>query len=78
MSKKCSFCGVEETNENPTIAGAGVYICKNCTVSAYQIFKRKGFIADEADISEDIIDDEQKPLPTPKELKHALDEYVIG
>lgn len=78
MSKKCSFCGVEETNENPTIAGAGVYICKNCTVSAYQIFKRKGFITDETDISEEVIDDEQKPLPTPKELKNALDEYVIG
>ena len=81
MSKKCSFCGVEETNENPTIAGAGVYICKNCTVSAYQIFKRKGFIADEADIDAmdaESIDNEQKPLPTPKELKHALDEYVIG
>ena len=81
MSKKCSFCGVEETNENPTIAGAGVYICKNCTVSAYQIFKRKGFITDEADIDAmdaESIDNEQKPLPTPKELKHALDEYVIG
>lgn len=78
MNKKCSFCGVEETNENPTIAGAGVYICKNCTVSAYQIFKRKGFITDEIEISEKAMDDEQKQLPTPKELKNALDEYVIG
>ena len=78
MNKKCSFCGVEETNENPTIAGAGVYICKNCTVSAYQIFKRKGFITDEIEINEKTMDEEQKQLPTPKELKNALDEYVIG
>lgn len=69
---------MEETDENPTIAGAGVYICKNCTVSAYHIFKRKGFIADEADMSEDIIETDEVTLPTPKELKKALDEYVIG
>lgn len=77
MNKKCNFCGVEETSENPTIAGAGVYICKNCTVSAYQVLKRKGFITDETEMSEETIDTEHH-LPTPKELKSALDEYVIG
>ncbi|ADV46472.1 ATP-dependent Clp protease ATP-binding subunit ClpX [Nitratifractor salsuginis] len=69
--KKCSFCGSLEREENPLIAGNNAYICSNCVISAYKIL-----FGDE---------EEQQParefnpkLLTPKELKHFLDEYVIG
>ena len=73
MVRKCSFCGVFESDENPLIAGNGVYICKNCVISAYKIL-----FAEED--KENIKDSEEidKELPTPKELKAILDEYVIG
>ncbi len=74
MLKKCSFCGAYESIENPLLADPEnrVFICKNCIVSAYKIL-----FGDEV---------EEKPkeelkidkLPTPKELKAILDEYVIG
>jgi ATP-dependent Clp protease ATP-binding subunit ClpX len=70
-TKKCSFCGSLEREENPLIAGNNAYICSNCVISAYKI----------------LFGDEEKQQPakefnpkllTPKELKHFLDEYVIG
>lgn len=72
MLKKCSFCGSFESRDNPLIAGPNndVFICKNCIVSAYKIL-----FGDVEEESEDIALDY---LPTPKELKAILDEYVIG
>ncbi|WP_200763728.1 ATP-dependent Clp protease ATP-binding subunit ClpX [Nitrosophilus alvini] len=70
MNRRCSFCNSVETEENPLIAGNGVYICKNCVISAYKIL-----FGDEEEIEEEVLD---KTLMTPKELKTALDEYVIG
>ncbi len=73
MLKKCSFCGSFESRDNPLIAGhedTNAYICKNCIVSAYKIL----FGDEEKEQSEMKLD----YLPTPKELKAILDEYVIG
>ncbi len=74
MLKKCSFCGNFESRDNPLIAGqnSSVYICKNCIVSAYKILF--------GDVDEQKGEDEitLEYLPTPKELKAILDEYVIG
>ncbi len=73
MLKKCSFCGTFESRDNPLIAGpegSDVYICKNCVETAYHIIH-----GDSAEEGEDIKLDY---LPTPKELKAILDEYVIG
>ncbi|BCD68454.1 ATP-dependent Clp protease ATP-binding subunit ClpX [Nitratiruptor sp. YY09-18] len=75
MLRKCSFCGSFESRENPLIAGpenADVYICKNCIESAYKILF--------GDVEEEGSADDLKLdyLPTPKELKAILDEYVIG
>ncbi len=72
MLKKCNFCGSFESRDNPLIAGldSSVYICKNCIVSAYKIL----FGDEEKEESELTLD----YLPTPKELKAILDEYVIG
>ncbi|SMC09220.1 ATP-dependent Clp protease ATP-binding subunit ClpX [Nitratiruptor tergarcus DSM 16512] len=74
MLKKCSFCGSFESRDNPLIAGqekSDVYICKNCIVSAYKIL-----FGDIKEQSEEEI--KLDYLPTPKELKAILDEYVIG
>ncbi len=71
MLRKCNFCGSYESEENPLIAGDGVYICKNCVISAYQIL----FGEEEEEESSENFDVE---LFSPKELKAILDEYVIG
>ena len=71
MNKRnCSFCGAQESMENPLLAGKGVYICKNCVVSAHKILF--GEIEEEDRVQAD------HTLMTPKELKAALDQYVIG
>ena len=68
-NRSCSFCGAHESVENPLLAGNNVYICKNCVVSAYKI------LFGEVEEDGEIVD---KELLTPKELKAALDQYVIG
>ncbi len=68
-NRNCSFCGAKESQENPLLAGNSVYICKNCVVSAYKILF--GEIEEESDR-------ENRELLTPKELKTALNQYVIG
>jgi len=69
INRSCSFCGVNESQDNPLLAGNNVYICKNCVISAYKILF--GELEDEKEVVD-------KELMTPKELKAALDEYVIG
>jgi ATP-dependent Clp protease ATP-binding subunit ClpX len=76
MKRRCSFCGVEEHEHLPLIAGDGVYICKNCVVSAEKILFGD---EEEKEIEEEIqLFDDNTPLMTPKELKSFLDKYVIG
>ena len=75
-SKHCSFCDAIENEENPIITGNGVYICKNCVVSAYKIM-----FGDDKDIgssdAKELIETVDK-LMTPKELNNFLGEYIIG
>jgi len=74
MLKKCSFCGSFESSDNPLLADPDnrVYVCKNCIVSAHKILF--------GDVEEKKKEEDLKldRLPTPKELKAVLDEYVIG
>jgi len=69
VSRNCSFCGAKESQDNPLLAGNSVYICKNCVISAYKI------LFGEFEEEKEVVD---KNLMTPRELKIALDEYVIG
>ena len=69
--KHCSFCGASEKEDLPLVAGQNAYICSNCVVSAYKI------LFGEENNSYEEIEQELKEL-TPKELKHFLDNYVIG
>jgi len=71
LQQCCSFCGKPATNSRQLIAGPDdVYICKQCVAVCQSI------IAEEEDtyVPEIAITD----VPTPKEFKRYLDEYVVG
>jgi ATP-dependent Clp protease ATP-binding subunit ClpX len=66
----CSFCGKNQHEAHKIIAGPSVFICDECI-----------------DLCNDIIREEtqgrasaetEKKLPTPRQIKLILDEYVIG
>ena len=76
IHRHCSFCDASESDENPLIAGNGVYICKNCVVSAYKIMfgdDKEATAAENEELLEAV-----NNLMTPKELDNFLGEYIIG
>ncbi len=73
IHRHCSFCEAQESEENPLIAGNGVYICKNCVFSAYKIM-----FGDEDEKKDPKLVDAVAQLMTPKELNDFLSEYIIG
>ena len=83
MAKKrvCSFCNAEESDKNFVIASDNnqTFICRSCLIMGYKMFilgseetknKKKSTYQDEDDFNIELLQ--------PKELKMALDEYVIG
>ena len=76
IHRHCSFCDASESEKNPLIAGNGVYICKNCVLSAYKIMfgDEKGLAQEPNNQLVDAVDS----LMTPKELNNFLGEYIIG
>ncbi len=75
IHRNCSFCEAIETEENPLIAGNGVYICKNCVISAYRIMFGDEETGEEGIVTKPSLDG---VLMTPKEMNSFLGEYVIG
>ncbi len=76
IHRHCSFCDASESEVNPLIAGNGVYICKNCVISAYKIMfgdEKEVHEANNAELLEAV-----NNLMTPKELDNFLGEYIIG
>lgn len=76
IHRHCSFCDASESEENPLIAGNGVYICKNCVISAYKIMfgdEKENESANEDELLEAVTN-----LMTPKELNNFLGDYIIG
>ena len=68
----CSFCGKTSREVGPMVEGPGdVYICTNCTDLCQNIFRQERRRVDRG-----------QPLfssiPTPRQLREFLDEYVIG
>ena len=68
---RCSFCGRTSEEVRKLVAGPNVYICDECVEVCERI------IADELGAVE-TDDFNLKELPTPREIKAHLDEYVIG
>jgi len=74
MSKeiRCSFCGKRQEETKLLISGPDdIYICDDCINQCSLLLKEE--LQDE-----EILEEELKTLPTPKEIKKKLDEYVIG
>lgn len=67
---KCSFCGKGQEQVRRLVSGPNVYICDECIELCSEI------IEDEFEEMHDY--SEMSELPTPKEIKDILDEYVIG
>ncbi len=66
---KCSFCGKSQKQVKKLIAGPGVYICDECIDLCNEIIEE-----DLTETSELRFED----LPTPREIRGFLDEYVVG
>ena len=70
---RCSFCGKHESQVRRMIQGPGVRICDECVQLCMSILN-DGFEETGGSGLEDIPDQ----LPTPREIKDVLDQYVIG
>ena len=68
---KCTFCGKSQKQVRKLIAGPSVYICDECIELCNEII--------EEELGQQVAEStESLELPTPKEIKSFLDEYVIG
>jgi ATP-dependent Clp protease ATP-binding subunit ClpX len=65
----CSFCGKSQHEVRKLIAGPSVFICDECVELCNDIIREE--LDDKAERGRD-------KLPKPHEIKHVLDEYVIG
>ena len=68
---RCSFCGKPESQVHRMIQGPGVRICDQCVQLCMSILD-DGYAADAPDY------DSVNQLPTPREIRAVLDQYVIG
>ena len=70
----CSFCGKPQSGVKKIVAGPGVYICDECISLCTSILEEEGFLDEE----ETYTLNEETKIPSPKEIKKVLDDYVIG
>jgi ATP-dependent Clp protease ATP-binding subunit ClpX len=66
---RCSFCGKSKDSVRKFISGPSVYICNECIALCNEILAED----EEREVAEAITQ-----VPTPQEIKDALDGYVIG
>jgi ATP-dependent Clp protease ATP-binding subunit ClpX len=66
---RCSFCGKSKESVKKFISGPSVYICNECVSLCNEIL---------AEEEEREAADAVPRVPTPREIKDILDEYVIG
>ena len=73
-SVRCSFCGKSQENVRKIVAGPGVYICDECVELCNSIIEAELYEDEKAGYSLNELND----IPSPKEIKAVLDDYVIG
>ncbi|TLF47483.1 ATP-dependent Clp protease ATP-binding subunit ClpX [Halomonas urmiana] len=66
----CSFCGKNQNEVRKLIAGPSVYICDECVDLCNDIIREEVLDAD--------AETDEERLPAPREIRHTLDDYVIG
>ena len=65
---RCSFCGKSKESVKKFISGPSVYICNECVALCNEI------LAEEEEREQA----DRVSIPTPREIKDTLDEYVVG
>ena len=73
-SVRCSFCGKAQENVRKIVAGPGVYICDECIELCQNIIDAELYDEEKAGYTLN----ELNNVPSPKEIKKVLDDYVIG
>ena len=73
-SVRCSFCGKAQENVKKIVAGPGVYICDECVELCTSIIEAELYDDEKAGYSLN----ELNNIPSPKEIKQVLDDYVVG
>jgi ATP-dependent Clp protease ATP-binding subunit ClpX len=68
---RCSFCGKSQEQVRKLIAGQGVYICDECINLCQEIIEEEMLEQPKAKPS-------VAKLPNPRQIKYALDSYVIS
>ncbi|MBW3694528.1 MULTISPECIES: ATP-dependent protease ATP-binding subunit ClpX [Vibrio] len=66
----CSFCGKSQHEVRKLIAGPSVYICDECVDLCNDIIREE--------IKDVLPKKESEALPTPRQIREHLDDYVIG
>ncbi|MGV3002375.1 ATP-dependent protease ATP-binding subunit ClpX [Vibrio sp.] len=66
----CSFCGKSQHEVRKLIAGPSVYVCDECVDLCNDIIREE--------VKDVVPKKESEVLPTPKEIRAHLDDYVIG
>jgi len=72
-SVRCSFCGKHQEQVSRIIAGPSAYICNEC------VHLCMGILGDEEEYSPSHADlDMPDVIPTPREIRNYLNQYIIG
>ncbi len=71
-SLRCSFCGKREQEVRRIIQGPGARICDQCVQLCMSVLERD--LGSQMAPDQDDLD----RLPTPKEIRETLDQYVVG
>ncbi|MBD1575525.1 MULTISPECIES: ATP-dependent protease ATP-binding subunit ClpX [Vibrio] len=66
----CSFCGKSQHEVRKLIAGPSVYVCDECVDLCNDIIREE--------VKDVVPQKESEALPTPKDIREHLDDYVIG
>ncbi|NIA19155.1 MAG: ATP-dependent Clp protease ATP-binding subunit ClpX [Xanthomonadaceae bacterium] len=67
---RCSFCGKDQNSVKKLIAGPSVFICNECIELCNNIIS--------GELEKESLSKFREDIPTPRELKESLDEYIIG
>ena len=67
---RCSFCGKDQNSVKKLIAGPSVFICNECIELCNNIIS--------GELEKESLSKFRENIPTPREIKDSLDEYIIG
>ena len=67
---RCSFCGKDQNSVKKLIAGPSVFICNECIELCNNIIS--------GELEKESLSRFREDIPSPREIKDSLDEYIIG